>query len=324
MTVRTDGSSRLADGNKWTTFPGISAGWRIIDEPFMDNVGFFDELKLRASWGIAGNTAIDPYQTAGRLAQTQYVFGNTPALGFRLNEIPNPDLGWERTSTVNAGVDFGILNGRVSGTIDYYVSNTTDLLLRQQLPFTSGYSEVLQNIGQTRTKGLEIVLSTVNFDTPSGFRWTTDINWGRNQEEIVELFNGAVDDVGSGWFIGQPIRVFYDYQKIGIWQANEVAAADEFDNSVPGEIKVADLDGDGRLEMILNGNQAGTTAPTNTYEVFFNESIKEHPNTDRYFINGIVYNSWEEVPMEYKVKQIKGSAYDPNTDPIDYGLKLRF
>jgi len=245
LTVRTDGSSRLADGNKWSTFPGISAGWRIIDEPFMDNVGFFDELKLRASWGIVGNTSIDPYQTAGRLAQSQYVFGNTPALGFRLNEIPNPALGWERTSQVNAGVDFGILNGRISGTIDYYVANTTDLLLEQQLPFTSGYENVLQNIGQTRTRGIELVLSTVNFDSPSGFRWTTDINWGRNQEEIVELFNGAVDDVGSGWFIGEPLRVFYDYQKIGIWQANEASAAADFDNSNPGEIKVADLDGDG-------------------------------------------------------------------------------
>ena len=248
VTVRSDGSSRLAEGNQWSTFPGISAGWRIIDEPFMDNIGFFDELKLRGSWGIVGNTSINPYQTAGRLVQTQYVFGNTPALGFRLNEIPNPALGWERTATVNAGVDFGVLNGRVTGTVDYYVSNTTDLLLRQQLPFTSGYSQVLQNVGHTRTRGIEVVLSTVNFDTPSGFRWTTDINWGRNTEEIVELYNGAVDDVGSGWFIGEPLNVFFDYQKIGIWQANEVNEAREFDNSTPGEIKVADLNGNGEAD----------------------------------------------------------------------------
>lgn len=86
----------------------------------------------------------------------------------------------------------------------------------------------------------------------------------------------------------------------------------------------ADLDGDGKLEMILDGNRAGTAAPTNTYEVFLDEPTKEQLNSNRFYIDGAVYNSWEEVPMEYKVKQIKGSAFDPNTDPIDYGLKLRF
>ncbi|UZR99917.1 SusC/RagA family TonB-linked outer membrane protein [Chondrinema litorale] len=243
FTLRADGSSRLADENKWSYFPGVSLGWRVIDEPFMAGQTFFDELKLRASYGQVGNTSIDPYRTQGRLANTTYVFGSSPAFGYRLNEIPNDQLGWERTSTTDVGLDFGILGGRISGSMDFYVANTTDLLLEFQLPYTSGYNNVLQNVGATRNTGFELTLSTVNFDSPSGFRWTTDINWFTNKEEIVELYNGAVDDPGNNWFIGEPLNVFYDYQKAGIWQANEAAEAAAFDNSEPGYIKVADLSG---------------------------------------------------------------------------------
>ncbi|MEM1135494.1 MAG: SusC/RagA family TonB-linked outer membrane protein, partial [Bacteroidota bacterium] len=243
LTLRADGSSRLADGNKWAYFPGISAGWRIIEESFMQNQGFFDELKLRASYGQVGNTSVDPYQTSGRLTPSTYVFGDAAATGFRLGEIPNPDLAWEKTATTDVGLDFGILNGRISGSMDFYVANTTDLLLRFQLPYTSGYREILRNIGATRNTGFELTVSTVNLDRPSGFRWTTDINWFTNKEEFVELYSGVQEDIGNGWFIGKPLNVFYDYQKIGIWQADEAAEADAFDNSEPGFIRVADLSG---------------------------------------------------------------------------------
>ena len=248
--LRADGSSRLAPGNQWKYFPGVSAGWRIDQEEFLADTSI-NELKLRASYGQVGNTSVNPYQTAGRLGSTVYAFGESPALGFGLNEIPNDDLTWEVSKTLDIGLDYGFLNNRVVGSFDYFRTNTVDLLLARSLPSTSGYESVLQNVGATRTTGFEFTVSTGIIDNDGdGFNWDVDLNISTYKEEITELAltdsNGnALDDVGNGWFIGQPIQVFYDYEKIGIWQANEEAAALAADNKVPGEIKLNDLDGDG-------------------------------------------------------------------------------
>ena len=249
-TLRADGSSRLAEGNKWAYFPGVSLGWRILEEPFMDNVNFFDELKLRASYGAVGNTSINPYQTAGALSRTVYAWDESPAFGFGLNQIPNPDLGWEISSTVNVGVDFSVLNGRFNGALEVYRTNTTDLLLARNLPFTSGYNNVLQNIGATQSDGIEFSLGAVIFDNPNGFQWSVDFNISTYNERIEELAlkdeNGnSIDDIGNRWFIGEPLRVFYDFEKIGIYQTNEADLANAAENKVPGEIKLKDQNGDG-------------------------------------------------------------------------------
>ena len=249
-TLRADGSSRLADGNKWAYFPGVSLGWRILEEPFMQGVSFLDELKLRVSYGAVGNTSIDPYQTAGALSRTVYAWDESPAFGFGLNQIPNSALGWEISSTTNLGVDFSMLNGRFNGAIEVYRTNTTDLLLARNLPFTSGYNSVLQNIGSTQSDGIEFSLGAVLFDNPDGFQWSVDFNISSYNEKIEELAlkdeNGnSIDDIGNRWFIGQPIRVFFDYEKIGIYQTNEVDLARTAENKVPGEIKLKDQDGDG-------------------------------------------------------------------------------
>lgn len=249
-TLRSDGSSRLAPGRKWTNFPGVSVGWRIVDEPFMANVNFLTDLKLRGSYGVVGNTSVDPYQTAGRLAQTEYSWGQDPGLGFGLNEIPNADLGWEKSATIDIGIDFGLFNGRLSGSFDVYKTETTDLLLERQLPPTSGYDNILQNVGATETRGIELTLNANILDTPGGFRWDSDLNLASYQEEIVDLaqrdeFGNKTDDTGNKWFIGHPIRVFYDYRKVGIWQVDEFDEAQSFMQGYPGEIKLADTDGDG-------------------------------------------------------------------------------
>lgn len=243
---RADGSSRLAKGNKWAFFPGASVGWRIIEEPFMQDTDILTDLKLRASYGVVGNTSISPYQTKGRLARTTYEYGGTPAYGYRLNEIPNRQLSWEKTATFDTGLDFSLLNDRISGSIDYYVAHTTDLLLNRQLPYTSGYNQILQNVGATKNTGIELALNTVNINSPGGFTWSTNLNWSHNTEKILQLFNKNKDDVGNEWFIGYPINVFYDYQKIGIWQKNEEAKAAKY-NQKPGEIKVKDQNGDGKI-----------------------------------------------------------------------------
>ena len=251
-TLRADGSSRLAEatGNKWAYFPGLSAGWRIIDEGFMSAVDFLTELKLRASYGSVGNTSVAPYQTFGRLKRTTYAWDESPAFGYALDEIPNPELGWETSSTVNVGVDFGLLNGRLSGSFDWYQTNTTALLLNRNLPYTSGYNNILQNIGATKTKGIELNMVANVIDHANGFRWDINFNISRYTEAITELAlkdaaGNSIDDIGNEWFIGEPIKVYFDYKKTGIWQADEVTLAEEMENKVPGEIKLADLDGDG-------------------------------------------------------------------------------
>lgn len=248
--LRADGSSRLAPGNQWKYFPGISAGWRIDQEDFLADTSV-SEMKIRASYGEVGNTSVNPYQTAGRLGGTVYAFGESPALGFGLNEIPNEDLTWEVSKTLDIGIDYGFLNNRIVGSFDFFNTNTEDLLLARSLPPTSGYNSVLQNIGATKTTGFEFTVSAGIIDNDGdGFNWDIDLNISTYKEEITELSlkdeNGnPQDDVGNGWFIGQPIQVFYDYEKIGIWQANEEAAALAADNKVPGEIKLNDLNGDG-------------------------------------------------------------------------------
>ncbi|MFK5974365.1 MAG: SusC/RagA family TonB-linked outer membrane protein, partial [Flavobacteriaceae bacterium] len=249
--LRADGSSVLADGNKWNYFPGASAGWRISKEDFMADSNTFSELKLRASYGEVGNASVDPYQTAGRLSKSVYAYGETSALGFRLNEIPNPELGWEVSKTVDIGLDYGLFNNRISGSFDWFSTKTSDILLESALPPTSGYSFILENIGSTQTSGLEFNVNAAIVDNnDGGFTWDLGFNIAGYKEEITALNlrdadGNPVDDVGNRRFIGEPIRVFYDYEKIGIYQADEEALATSAENKEPGEIKLKDQNGDG-------------------------------------------------------------------------------
>lgn len=250
-TLRTDGSSRLAPGKQWAYFPGASVGWRIIEENFMQSLGSLTELKLRASYGRVGNTSVNPYQTLGRLRRTVYAFGEQPYLGFGLNEIPNTDLGWEISSTTNFGIDFGFFNNRLNGSLEFYRTNTSDLLLARNLPYTSGYTNVLQNIGATRNQGVELSMNANVLDR-SKLRWDISFNISRNNEQITDLVlkdgeGNAISDIGNQWFIGEPLRVYFDYEKIGIWQATEADLAREMENKFPGEIKLKDQDGDGKI-----------------------------------------------------------------------------
>ncbi len=274
--LRYDGSSRLADGYKWNAFPGLSAGWRIKDEGFMSDVNLVSELKLRASYGKVGNTAVDPYQTQGALAPTVYDWNDADARGFGLNRIPSPELGWEYSETIDIGLDFGLFDGRLSGTLDYYHTSTgVSLLLNRALPPTSGYTSILQNIGGTETNGFEVTLSSTILDLPNGLNWSADFNLGSYTEKIVDLAqrdaNGnKIDDIGNGWFIGQPIRSFFDYEKVGIWQVAEKDEATALMGAYPGEIKLKDQDGDGKItpaDRKVLGNDVPTAygGLTNTF-----------------------------------------------------------
>ena len=249
--IRGDGSSRLSEGNKWAYFPGVSAGWRINEESFMENAPF-DELKLRLSYGEVGNTAISPYQTQGGLARTVYSWGGSSAFGYRVNDIPNADLGWEISKTLDFGLDFSLMNGNITGTFDIYQTKTSDLILARNLPWTSGYESVFQNVGSTETNGVEFGVNAVILDNPDGLNFDVNFNISSYDEKITELAlkdeNGnPQDDVGNAWFIGQPVRVFYNYQYGGIYGTSEAALASTLEGKLPGEIRRADTNGDGQI-----------------------------------------------------------------------------
>lgn len=257
LTARYDGSSRFGENTKYGFFPSAAIGWNLHSEPFLKSVTWIDNLKLRASYGTIGSTAIDPYQTQSQLARTTYAFGNTGAFGYRPFTISNPDLKWETTTSTNVGLDFSVFRGRLSGSLEYYRADTRDLLLFDQLPLTSGFDRVLRNVGKTRNQGIELTVSSVNVDAPGGFRWTTDLQFTRNRESILELFNGKVDDIGNARFIGQPLTAYYDYKKIGIWQTSEAEEAKKY-QSTPGQIKIQDTNNDGKidgLDRVILGSQ---------------------------------------------------------------------
>jgi len=245
--ARYDGSSRLAEGKKWVMFPSAALAWRINKEDFMSGAGAVSNLKLRVGYGLTGNSAIDPYKTAGNLALARYNFGANNVMAFYQNEMPNPDLSWEETQQYNAGIDFGFLKGRINGVLDVYLQNTSNLLMDRQLPQVSGFNSVVYNIGKTRNKGIELTLNTQNV-VQKDFNWNTELIFAKNKEEITELYGGKVDDVGNQWFIGQPLSVYYDYKQAGIWQLGQEAEAAVFGSSfVPGTIHIADINTDSKI-----------------------------------------------------------------------------
>lgn len=315
--ARYDGASRLAPGNKWVLFPSAALAWRISEEGFMKGSSTFSNLKLRAGFGITGNSAIDPYKTAGNLGYARYNFGSTNAMAFYQNEMPNPDLKWEKTNQYNAGLDFGILKGRISGVIDVYLQNTSDLLMDRQLPQVSGFNSVVYNIGKTRNKGIEVTINTQNVQSKN-FTWSTDFIFARNKEEIVELYGGKNDDTGNGWFIGQPSQVYYDYKFLGIWQLGEEAEMAKYGTAFKaGTIKVADTNGDYKItaedRQIIGTTRPKFTASMSNYftyrnfdlNFFINSSYGNMLKFDRNMSFNGRYNS-------LKVNYWRVTEYDAN------------
>ncbi|MXV17345.1 TonB-dependent receptor [Hufsiella ginkgonis] len=269
--LRHDASSVLSPENSSQLFPSASVAWRMSQEGFIKSLSFISDLKLRAGFGAVGNSGIQPYLTAGVLNSTPvyYNFGGTNALGYSPSSLPLPNLTWEKTVTRNAGADFALLAGRISGSVDVYESNTNSIQSKA-LPAASGYSRITVNLGKVRNRGVEVGLSTVNIDRTAakkgGFKWVTDFAFSRNKEAIVALnADGATADLGNQWFVGQPIRNYYDFKSQGIFQYSDTlsggilkdyywkknpankAASSSFQ---PGRIRVEDVNGD----SIINDN----------------------------------------------------------------------
>lgn len=221
-TVRADASSRLAKGHQWHTYPAVSVGWNLRQESFMDNVSWLDMLKLRVGYGQTSNQAVDPYSTLGKLSTRPYNFGpNGYATGYYVSTAPNASLGWEYSSTWNYGIDFSLLGGRLSGTLEYYVQKTNDLLLSVNLPSTAGLGSYMGNIGKTQNKGVELTLNGTILDNHNGWTWDASLNISANRNKLVSLASGQEKDENNFWFVGYPIDVIYDYEYIGLWQEGD-------------------------------------------------------------------------------------------------------
>ena len=274
VTTRYDGSSRLAPGNRWGLMPSTAIGWQIKEEEFMKSVKAVSDLKLRVSYGKTGNNNVRNDVTMTRLAMSKYNFGDAGAIGFgRGNEIGNPNLKWEMTSEVNLGLDFGFLHNRIKGSLDIYDRTTKDLIFERKVANINGYSSYLENVGSTGNKGIELGLSTINI-AHKNFSWKTDLTFSRNKNRIIDLYGDKNDDVANRWFIGQPMRVIYDYNFQGIWQQDEKDAAAKY-GKAPGHIKVEDVNGDGAfderdMKVIGSPNPDWTGGITNsfTYKAF--------------------------------------------------------
>ncbi|WP_113651899.1 SusC/RagA family TonB-linked outer membrane protein [Pedobacter namyangjuensis] len=251
LTGRRDGSSRLGDGNKWKQYPAVSAGWSISNESFMQDQKIVSNLKLRAGFGVTSNQAVPAYSTLGGVASNgvRYNYGPSSQIGYYVTKIVDPKLDWEYTRTTNIGLDFGVLNNRITGSVDWYTAKTDKLLYGVPLPPTSGISEpYLTNIGNVTNKGLEVALSSQNIVSEGGFTWGTDLNFYFNRNKLVAL-NGDIKQVTNAQlFVGQPLTAIFDYKKLGIWQLDEAAQAAQY-GFVPGQIKLEDHNGDGKLTV---------------------------------------------------------------------------
>lgn len=221
VAFRSDGSSRLAPGHKWHTYPAVSAGWNIQKESFMENVNWLDNLKVRVGYGQTSNQSVPSYKTLGLLGTRPYNFGDTNSVGYYVSELPNPSLGWEYSETWNYGLDFSLFNNRLSGTVEYYVQNTKDLLLSVNLPSTSGVGSYMANVGKSQNKGFELSLNGTILDNLNGWTWDLGVNLYANKNKLVSLASGQTRDENNWWFVGHPIDVIYDYEKVGLWQEGD-------------------------------------------------------------------------------------------------------
>jgi TonB-linked SusC/RagA family outer membrane protein len=265
VSARSDGASQFAPGKKYSLFPSAAIAWRVNRESFMKGAGWVNDLKLRLGAGVTGNSAVDAYTTKGAITPLFYPFVTTITAGSLPSSVyANTDLGWEKTTQYNLGIDFSLFNRRVSGVVDVYKSKTKDLLMSRSIPTITGFSTTLQNIGQTANQGIDISISTVNITTKE-FQWTTTINAAWQKEKIVSLANGTQDDINNNWFIGQPIGVIYGIKANGLWHLSDSTEYKKFNANgssfSAGNVRPVDQNGDNKIDANNDRVIVGSTRP---------------------------------------------------------------
>ena len=254
LTARADGSSKFGKNNKWGFFPSGAFAWRLSDETFIQNMGVFDDLKLRLSYGVTGNQEIGSFRSLAELRSgANYILGEELTIGLLPSNVANPDLKWEQTSQLDIGLDMGFWNNRITVVTDFYYKKTTDLLYNVELPRYTGYRSSLQNLGSLQNQGFELGIHSNNL--VGELSWESDVNFSMNRNKVLNL--GPDEELlTQGSFIpdqatvgiikiGQPIGLFYGYVTDGLFQIEDDIANSPQPDAQPGDQKYLDINEDG-------------------------------------------------------------------------------
>ena len=279
LSGRYDGASRLGPGQKWDFFPAAGVAWNVSEENFLNKTAWLTDLKLRATYGVSGNYNIDVYITQSGLTPTaRMAFGEVAAPAYVFNPtVGNPDLTWEKSGTINLGLDFGLLSNRITGTIDLFRTKTTDILYKRGLPPSSGVVDIAQNIASTLNKGLEVAITSRNIER-GDFKWTSTLTFTKIDQQVLDVINGKdiIHPSASereSILVGRPLLPFYTFIKDGIWQTDEAAKAAtiRYGSATgnifkPGDIKLRDISGpngvpDGIIDATYDRTYVGSSVP---------------------------------------------------------------
>lgn len=246
--TRWDGSSVLAEGNKWTSFPSVALGWNISKESFLENSNAITNLKLRASIGYTGNDNVAPYTSQDLLnQQTFYANAGNVVSGWQSKNLANTNLTWEKTRELNLGLDFGFLSNRITGSVDVYDRLSDKLIQEQKLPYETGWDKTYANVGSVSNKGIEIGLTTKNIKS-NLVEWETSFTFTKNVNKLESIYNqDQTSDIGNNLIIGSELKPNYNYIYDGVWQESEAAQALLY-KMAPGQAKIKDLNGDGKFD----------------------------------------------------------------------------
>lgn len=285
LTGRSDGSSKFGENHKFAFFPSGAVAWRVSEEGFLKGNTLISNLKLRASYGLTGNSEIPAYSSLSLLSSNfATIYNEARVAGTGINRLANPDLRWEKTAQTDVGIEFSLFKGRVSVEADYYYRKTTDMLLDAPVPTTSGYGTIRRNVGSMYNKGFEIGLNTRNIDA-GGFQWNTAFNISFNRNKVLSLATPSdIFNVGGPNFtnptniirIGEAVGSFWGLTRLGVWSESEREEAAKFTSYrngltiLPGDIKYKDVNGDKAItdadrSIIGNGSPKGWGSLTNTF-----------------------------------------------------------
>lgn len=338
FTGRVDGSSRFGANNKYGVFPSVGVGYVLSNEPFMQSMSStINELKLRSSWGITGNTEIPTYQSLGTISTATTLINGTRAPISYVNRLPNPDLEWEKTRQFDIGFDLSVLDRALTFSFDYYHKLTTDLLLDRPVPSSSGFAAVRDNIGSVSNRGVEVLVKAFPVSN-ANLTWDTNLNFSYNINEVEQLGENNEDIFpGPNWVsgsqtilrVGEPLSSFWGFQRLGTWGTAEAAQAAEV-GAVPGEAKRS-----AERMIIGNGLPKWTGSFINnvyyknfdfTLDIQFVADVDIlqqffHSTEDRTGLaSGLastLYDAWTEDNQNTMVQQIRNGVYSGQNSEVD-------
>ena len=309
--LRYDGSSRFGFNSKWGLFPSFSAGWKVNEESFMKSLDWLSLLKIRVSWGMAGNDRIGDYAYMSLLGIDKFTWGNSIISGIAPNNIGNEDLKWETTKTLDFGFDFSAFNNRVQLNFDYYINTTDDLLFNVAIPRTTGYSSYLANVGSVRNKGWEIDLTTHNI--VGDFNWSSSLNLSRNRNEVLDM--GEINQIRSSNYdanfitrVGGSVSEFYAYE------ANGILTRECFDESGTPLVPIATGQVEGNVRYV-DQNKDGVITAEDQIPTGNNLPDLTFGFTNRF--------SWNNIDLSILLQgQIGGDIMFIGQRQYDYGSKV--